>query len=141
MTDLETISPAEFGRGLRGLGVNLLCRDVGVMAQFLKQVFGLTIHRESPDFALARHGEVLMQLHSDATFGRHPLHALLPETPPRGAGLQLYLFGIDPDMAAERAEAAGGVVIEPPANKPHGLREATILSPEGYAFSPARALT
>ncbi len=25
------------------------------------------------------------------------------------------------------------------ADKPHGLREATILSPEGYAFSPAVA--
>jgi hypothetical protein len=29
------------------------------------------------------------------------------------------------------------MVIEPPADKPHGLRECTVLSPEGYAFSPA----
>jgi energy-coupling factor transporter ATP-binding protein EcfA2 len=55
----------------------------------------------------------------------------------RGAGAQFYLFGIDPDAAAERAEAAGHMVIEPPADKPHGLRECTVLSPEGYAFSPA----
>ena len=81
-----------------------------------------------------------MQLHSDTTFGQHPLSALLPETPPRGAGLQLSRFGIDPDLAAAGAEAAGGVVLEAPTDKPHGLREATILSPEGYAFSPARAL-
>lgn len=140
MMDLETIAPADFGRGLRGLGVNLLCRDVERMARFLESVFGLSLHRVSSDFALARHGEVLMQLHSDTTFGQHPLSALLPETPPRGAGLQLYLFGIDPDHAAARAEAAGGVVLEAPTDKPHGLREATILSPEGYAFSPARAL-
>lgn len=141
MMDLESVPPAEFGPSLRGLGVNLLCRDVQGMARFLEVVFGLSIHRESADFALARHDGVLMQLHSDATFGRHPLLALLPETPPRGAGLQLYLFGIDPDLAVSRAEAAGGVVLEPPADKPHGLREATILSPEGYAFSPARALS
>lgn len=141
MMDLESVAPAEFGPSLRGLGVNLLCRDVRGMARFLESVFGLSIHRESADFALVRHGEVLMQLHSDGTFGRHPLLALLPETPPRGAGLQLYLFGIDPDLAAGRAEAAGGVVIEAPTDKPHGLREATILSPEGYAFSPARALS
>ena len=41
--------------------------------------------------------------------------------------------------AVVRAEAAGHMVLERPADKPHGLREATILSPEGYAFSPARA--
>jgi len=138
--DLETVAPATFGRSLRGVGINFLCRDVEAMARFLEAVFGLSIHRQSRDFALVRHGEALMQLHSDATFGRHPLHALLPQSPPRGAGMQLYLFGIDPDMAVARAGAAGGVVIEAATDKPHGLREATILSPEGYAFSPAVAL-
>jgi predicted enzyme related to lactoylglutathione lyase len=135
--DLETVDAAEFGRSLSGLGVNLLCRDVRGMAGFLAGVFGLGIHRLSDDFALVRHGAVLIQLHSDGTFARHPLHDLLPENPPRGAGVQLYLFGIDPDAAVLQAEAQGGTVIEQPADKPHGLREATILSPEGYAFSPA----
>lgn len=135
--DLETIGAADFGRSLTGLGLNLLCRDVRGVAAFLEGVFGLGIHRRSDDFALVRHGAVLIQLHSDGTFARHPLHGLLPESPPRGAGVQLYLFGIDPDTAVSRAEAHGGMVIEPPADKPHGLREATILSPEGYAFSPA----
>lgn len=135
--DLETIGAADFGRSLTGLGLNLLCRDVRGMAAFLEGVFGLRVHRLSDDFALVRHGVVLIQLHSDGTFARHPLHDLLPESPPRGAGVQLYLFGIDPDTAVLRAEDHGGMVIEPPANKPHGLREATILSPEGYAFSPA----
>lgn len=135
--DLETVDPANFGRSLRGLGVNLLCRDVRGTADFLAGVFGLSLHRVSADFALARHGSVLIQLHADGTFARHPLHDLLPENPPRGAGVQLYLFGIDPDMAVSRAEAHGGTVIEPPTDKPHGLREATILAPEGHAFSPA----
>ncbi|WP_417597646.1 VOC family protein [Pararhodobacter oceanensis] len=141
MTDLETVSAADFGRGLRGLGVNLLLRDLRGMARFLQECFGLTIHRLSDDFALAKHGEVLVQLHSDGTFAAHPLTNLLPENPPRGAGVQLYLFGLDPDACCARAEPAGGMVIEPPADKPHGLREATILAPEGYAFSPAVALT
>ena len=138
--DLETVSGAVLGRSLTGLGVNLLCRDVRAMAGFLEGCLGLTIHRLSGDFALARHGAVLLQLHSDATFSRHPLLGLLPENPPRGAGVQLYLFGIDPDAACARADSAGGVVIEPPTDKPHGLREATILAPEGQAFSPAVAL-
>ncbi|MCA2011795.1 VOC family protein [Cereibacter sphaeroides] len=137
--DLETVGAAEFGRSLDGLGVNLLTRDVRGLAAFLEGCFGLTIHRLSDDFALARNGAVLIQLHSDATFSRHPLHDILPENPPRGAGAQFYLFGIDPDAAVSRAEAHGGTVVEAPGDKPHGLREATILSPEGYAFSPARA--
>ena len=135
--DLETVSPADFGRSLDGLGLNLLCRDVRAMAVFLERTLLMSIHRLSDDFALARHGAVLIQLHRDATFARHPLHGLLPEAPPRGAGVQVYLFGVDPDAACGRAEAAGGAVIEPPADKPHGLREATILAPDGYAFSPA----
>ncbi len=138
--DLETVTADAFGRSLRGLGVNLLCHDVRAMAGFLEGVLGLSIHRLSADFALARHGDVLIQLHADGTFGRHPLLGLVPEAPPRGGGVQLYLFGIDPDAACARAEAAGVMVLEAPADKPHGLREATILSPEGYAFSPAIAL-
>ena len=135
--DLETVNAADFGRSLTGLGVNLLCRDVRAMAAFLAGVFGLGVHRLSNDFALIRHGAVLIQLHADGTFGAHPLLGIVPESPPRGAGAQFYLFGIDPDAAVARANDLGGVVIEPPATKPHGLREATILSPEGHAFSPA----
>ena len=138
--DLDTVSPEALGRSLTGLGVNLLTRDVPGLAAFLTGCFGLTAHRVTADFALVRHGAVLIQLHSDATFARHPLHDLLPENPPRGTGVQIYLFGIDPDAAAARAGALGGTVIEGPATKPHGLREATILAPEGQAFSPAIAV-
>lgn len=137
MMDLETVDAATFGRSLSGLGVNLLCNDVPATARFLSACLGLSVHRMSSDFALVRYGSVLIQLHADATFARHPLHDLLPENPPRGAGVQLYLFGIDPDAACACAVEAGGVVLEPATDKPHGLREATILSPEGHAFSPA----
>lgn len=135
--DIETVSAADFGRSLRGIGVNILTRDVAALAGFLAQVFGLSVHRLSADFALVAHGGMMLQLHRDTTFAAHPLHGLLPEAGPRGAGVQIYLFGIDPDTAAARAPEAGGVVIEAPQDKPHGLREATILAPEGQAFSPA----
>lgn len=135
--DLETVSADTFGRSLTGIGLNLLTRDLRGLAGFLSEVFGLSVHRLSDDFAIVRHGQMMLQLHSDGTFARHPLPALVPENPPRGGGVQLYLFGIDPDAAIARAEAAGHTVLEPAADKPHGLREATILSPEGYAFSPA----
>lgn len=139
--DLETVPADILGRSLSGIGLNLLSRDVRGLAGFLVEVFGLSVHRLSADFAILRHGDMLLQLHSDAAFGRHPLVGLIPENPPRGAGVQMYLFGIDPDAAIARAEAAGHVVWEPATDKPHGLREGTILSPEGYAFSAALPLT
>lgn len=136
-TDLETIAAPDLARGLSGIGLNLLTGDVRSLAGFLSDVFGLSLHRLSDDFAIARHGGMMLQLHSDASFTRHPLPCLIPENPPRGGGVQIYLFGIDPDAAIARAEVAGHMVLEPATDKPHGLREGTILSPEGYAFSPA----
>lgn len=139
--DFETITADEFGRRLKGVGVNLLSPDVEKLAAFLKICFDLSIHRLSPDFAIVEHDGVLLQLHADATFSKHPVFSLLPEASPRGAGAQFYLFDVDPDKAVEKATKAGGMVMEAPANKPHGLREATILSPEGYGFSPSIATT
>lgn len=135
--DYETISAEQFGQSLRGLGVNLLTRDARALAAFLVDTFGLTAHRLSDDFAIITHGDAVFQLHSDGTYHANPLPQLIPENPPRGGGAQFYLFGIDPDAAVTRAEALGHHVLEPTADKPHGLREATILSAEGYAFSPA----
>jgi len=135
--DYDKVPAEDFGRSLGGLGVNLLSPDVPRLVVFLSRTFGLATHRVSSDFAIVVHTGAIFQIHADATFGSHPVHGLLPDTPPRGSGVQLYLFGIDPDTAVSRAAEAGGTVIEPPRDKPHGLREATILSPEGYAFSPA----
>lgn len=133
--DYETVSADDFGRSLTGVGVNLLTRDVRALAAFLNNVFGLTAHRLSDDFAIVTHGTAIFQLHADGTYHSNALPQLIPENPPRGGGAQFYLFGLDPDACVARAPAES--VIEPPADKPHGLREATILSPEGYAFSPA----
>ncbi len=136
--DFETVAPPDFGKSLHGVGVNLLCRDVRAMAAWLRDVLGLEVFRLSDDFAIIRHGEALMQLHADGTYHSHPLLGLVPEMPPRGGGTQFFIFGLDPEEVVARADPES--VLEPPADKPHGLREATILSPEGYAFSPARAL-
>lgn len=137
--DYETVSADAFGRSLTGIGVNLLSPDVRRLANMLVDVFGLSAHRVTEDFAIVRHGDAVFQIHADGTYGAHPLLGIVPESPPRGGGLQLYLFGIDPDAALARAEAAGHIVLEPARDKPHGLREGTVLSPEGYAFSPAIA--
>jgi len=135
--DFDTVSAEDFGKSLTGIGVNLLSTDVIAFADFMVKVFGAQAFRVSEDFAIVTSGGAIIQIHGDGTYGAHPLLGLVPENPPRGGGLQLYLFGIDPEQAEKRANDAGFVVIEPTAEKPHGLRECTILSPDGYAFSPA----
>ena len=135
--DFETVSSEDFGRSLIGVGINLLTRDVRGLCAFLEGVFQAGIHRLTDDFAIVTCGSAIMQIHADGTYHSHPLLSLTPENPPRGAGVQFYLFNIDPDTAENCANDQGYQVLEPTADKPHGLRECTILSPEGYAFSPA----
>ncbi|PTE15370.1 VOC family protein [Pseudogemmobacter blasticus] len=139
--DYETVPAATFGHSLTAVSVNLLCRDVPAEAAFLTTVFGLTAHRVSRDFAILLHAGQPLQLHGDGTYASHPLLALLPESGPLGAGLEIRLHEADPDLAAARAGAAGGIVLQAPRDKPaHGLREAVILSPSGYAFVPSRRI-
>jgi hypothetical protein len=108
---------------------------------FLTKVFGMKAHRSSADFAILLHASQPLQLHSDATFASHPLLALLPESGPRGGGIEIRLHEADPDQAAALAETAGGLVLQAPRDKTaHGLREAVILSPSGYAFVPSRRI-
>lgn len=135
--DLETVSAEDFGRSLRGIGLNLLSADVPALAAFLEGVFGASVHRLSKDFAIVAHGGTVMQLHADGTYGGHPLLGLVPETAPRGGGVQVFLFGADPEAAVAAAERFGGVAMEPPRVKPHGLYEATVVSAEGFAFTAA----
>ena len=98
-------------------------------------------HRLSRDFAIMTYEGAVFQLHSDGTFGAHPLLGLLPEAGARGAGIEIRLYETDPDASATRAEAAeGAIVLQAPADKPHGLRECVILCPNGYAWVPSRRL-
>lgn len=138
--DYETVSPEDFGRSLSGLGLNLLVRDVEAECAFLRDVFELESHRVSADFAIVTYGDQVFQIHADGTYHANPLLSLLPETPPRGAGIEIRLYETDPDTAAARAEATGATLLQAPADKPHGLREAIILCANGYAWVPSRRI-
>lgn len=138
--DYESVSAEDFGKSLRGIGLNILVRDVEAAAAFLRDVFEVGIHRLSKDFAIITYGDQIFQLHSDGTYAQNPLLSLLPENPPRGAGIEIRLYNTDPEGAVVRAEARGAMILQPPTDKPHGLREAYILCDDGYAWVPSRPL-
>jgi len=138
--DYETINAAAFGKSLKGIGLNLLVRDVPAECAFLETVFGVVSHQVTADFAIVTYGDQVFQLHSDATYHSNPLLGLLPESPPRGAGIEIRLYDSDPDAAIAKAQAAGAMILQSPTDKPHGLREAYILCENGYAWVPSRPL-
>ena len=141
--DYETITANDFGRSLEGLGINLLVRDVQGLVNFLEIVFDMKGHQVTADFAIMTYGESVFQLHADPTYHSHPLPSLMPESGPRGGGIEIRLYNTDPDEAVHKASehAHHSNVLQDPANKPHGLRECVILCENGYAWSPSRKLT
>lgn len=91
--EYETAEGHQIGPALRGLGLNLLCRDLAREAAFLADVLEMQVLRQTADFALLRSGSVLVQLHSDGSFASHPLHGLLPEAKMRENGAARRRFG------------------------------------------------
>lgn len=140
--DYDSLPAPEMGHALRAVTVNLLVRDVADQVAFLSACFGMTAHQASADFALMLHAGQPVQLHADHSYAAHPLHALLPETPPRGVGIELRLHEADPDQAVRAAaDFPRATVLQPATDKPnHGLREAVILCPNGYAWVPSRRI-
>ena len=137
--DYQNVSAEDFGAGLRGIGLNLLVRDVAREVAFLETVFGMKAFQPTDDFAIMTYEEQVFQLHSDGTYHANPLLGLLPENPPRGGGIEIRLYDSDPEAVCAVAEAAGGTILQKPTDKPHGLREAYVLCENGYAWVASRA--
>ncbi len=139
--DLETVSADHYGHSLQGLGVNLLVPNIWREIDFLTSVFTMRAARVSQDFAIIVWQNTQFMLHADATYHSHPLTNLLPENPPRGAGAEWHLYHENPDIAQQKAQdlqaQLGCMVLQPAKDKPHGLREAFILSPSGYCWVPS----
>ncbi|MBT6078444.1 MAG: glyoxalase, partial [Oceanospirillaceae bacterium] len=54
--------------------------------------------------------------------------------------VELRLYGIDPDAAVTQAQTLDYYVLQEATDKPHGLREAYILDPNGYIWVPSVAI-
>lgn len=138
--DKDFMPAEEYGRTLAGLGINLLVRDVGRGVAFARDVLDAQIVFADKDFAVLRYANgptrAEWMLHRDGTYHSHPLLNLLGDAQIRGVGAELRLYHCDPDAAAQRAKAHGHHVLQEATDKPHGLREAYILDPDGYCWVP-----
>ena len=126
----------DYGHSLRGMGINLLVREVEKSLPFFTEVLGVELVYGDPDFAVLRHGGQDWMLHSDHTYHENPLLALTGDGAVRGAGAEFRLYGIDPDAAEKRAVAAGYDVLQTATDKPHGLRECYLVDRDGYVWVP-----
>ena len=73
-------------------------------------------------------------LHADHAYLGHPLGASLTTDQARGVGAELRLHGRDPDEAESAHRRLGLEVLVKATDKPHGLREAYLLDPDGYLW-------
>ncbi|MEM7377000.1 MAG: hypothetical protein AAF460_05770 [Pseudomonadota bacterium] len=133
--------PADaFGRQLSGLGHNLLTTDVAAMVDFIRTVLAGAVVYEDVDFAVVTVSGGTLLVHADHTYEDHPFSAAVRAVQTRGSGLEIRLYNVDPDTAEAAARLHDHAVLDGSTDKPHGLREAYLLGPDGYCFVPSRPL-
>lgn len=137
---MPPLSAGDYGRSLRGIGFNLLVSDVSRAVSFTTEVLGATCFFETEGFAAMKlHGCDFM-FHADHTYRHNALAGLVAGLEGRGAGVELRVYGCDPDFAEAKARAGGWTVLSGSIDKPHGLRECIILDGDGYAWVPGIAI-
>jgi catechol 2,3-dioxygenase-like lactoylglutathione lyase family enzyme len=135
------MSAPDYGRSLRpGLGVNLLVRDVQAAVKFATRVLGATETYSNEGFGVLRFAGSEWMVHADHTFHSNPLQGVIAGIEGRGAGVELRLYGCDPDQAEQMAREGGWTVLSGSIDKPHGLRECMIIDDDGYVWVPGVAL-
>lgn len=131
----------DFGRSLpRGIGLNLLVPEIAPTEEFCRTVLGADTIYADEDFAAIRLLGSVFMLHADHSYLDHELGKATAGIELRGVGVEIRLYGADPDLVEARARAAGHVVLAGAIDKPHGLREAHVVAPSGYVFVPSRAV-
>ena len=130
------MSAVDYGRSLRGMSINLLVYDIKRAVEFQTEVLGALAVYSDPDFAVMKGFDAEWMLHAAHTYSKHPLGGSLNGSLARGVGIELRLHGCDPDAAQERARARGEIILAEATDKPHGLREAYLIDPDGYIWVP-----
>ena len=130
------MSADDYGRSLTGLGVNLLVTSVEESSKFATSVLGASIVYSDIDFAVIQACGNEWMLHADHTYDSHPMAGVVEDVPARGCGIELRLHHCNPDRACMHAREHGYIVLADAMDKPHGVREAFIVAPDGYIWVP-----
>ena len=115
------VSAEDYGRGLRGLGFNLLVTDVPRAVSFATEVLGATSFYDDDGFRGAALERPDFMFHADHAYRDNPLSGIVAGLEARGAGVELRLYGCDPDVAEAKARELGFTVLAGTIDKPHGL--------------------
>lgn len=127
-----------FGRSLpRGVGVNLLVPEIAPMQAFCRDVLGARVVYADEDFAAIELLGSVFMLHADHSYLDNPMSGVVGDVELRGVGIEIRLYGLDPDAAEARARELDYVMVSGAVDKPHGLRECHIVAPYGYIFVPS----
>ena len=137
---MPPVSAEDYGRQLRGLGFNLLVKDVARAVRFTSDVLGATSFYDDEDFAAMKLAGGDFMLHADHSYADHPLAGVVAGVEGRGAGVELRIYGCDPDEAERAAREGGWTVLAGTMDKPHGIRECVIVDDEGYVWVPGVAI-
>ena len=139
-SDDTPMSGADYGRTLKGVGFNIIVNDVSKAVHFVTEVLGATVFFRTDVFAAMRlHGSDFM-FHVPSSYRGNELHSTLVSDAPRGVGIELRCYHVDPDEAEAKARAHGYTVLAGALDKPHGLRECMLLDDDGYVWIPSRHL-
>jgi uncharacterized glyoxalase superfamily protein PhnB len=138
MSQETPLSATDYGKSLSGIGFNLIVKDIARCVAFAEQVLGATVFFRTPTFAAMKLNGADFMFHADETYRDNPLKGSLTEA--RGIGVELRVYGCDPDVAETRAREGGWTVLAGSLDKPHGLRECMIVDDEGYVWIPSAHL-
>lgn len=128
----------DFARSLpRGVGVNLIVSDMEAEIAFCRDCLGAMILDSDEDFAAVELLGSVFMLHADHSYSGHPMSGIVSGAETRGAGVEIRVYGLDPDKTENRARERGDHVLAGSVDKPHGLRECYIVDPQGYVWVPA----
>jgi catechol 2,3-dioxygenase-like lactoylglutathione lyase family enzyme len=124
-----------YGKTLHGLSLNLIVRDVAKSLTFYRDVIGMTVHYSDADMAALQLEATQIVLHADHTYDKQPWATRLPDPGKRGLGVEIRIFGIDPDAAERRAAQHRATVLTGARDWPHGWRDVVLEDPDGYTFA------
>ncbi|WP_420549766.1 hypothetical protein [Curvivirga sp.] len=136
-----SVSPTDYGRSLKGFGINLLVADVETSKKFAEDILLAHVVYWNEDIAIIRQGNAEWMLHADHSYSDNAYLGIAQSQEGRGAGAEFHLYDLDPDEAENRARQHDHIVFAGSLNKPHGLRECYLIDPDGYCWVISRPLT